>query len=335
MSELQVETIRDKAALAGLAPAWRDLWARAGATPFQAPEWLLPWWDVFHPGALAAFAVWNGPALVGLGPLYVEDGPHGRRLLPVGISLSDHVDVLLDPSCAQAAAGAMAEAVARLGLPLQFVDLAPGTSGWRLPLPAGWFEQRGEGEPCPVLALSPGPEDGGGLPVCIPAARRRKVRMARHRAERRGEVHVERCGPEQSHTFLCLLSRLHGARWRDRGEAGVLDDDRVQQFHRAAASGLLGAGLAEALVLRIGGVVAGCYYGLKDASRSYAYIGGFDPEFARESPGAILLGQAIGDAARRGSVEFSFLRGAEAYKYEWGAQDRHNGWRLLAPSGHG
>jgi CelD/BcsL family acetyltransferase involved in cellulose biosynthesis len=38
----------------------------------------------------------------------------------------------------------------------------------------------------------------------------------------------------------------------------------------------------------------------------------------------ILIGHAIEEAAREGARDFDFLRGQEAYKYEWGAQDRWN-----------
>ena len=40
------------------------------------------------------------------------------------------------------------------------------------------------------------------------------------------------------------------------------------------------------------------------------------------SPGALLLEHAIGEAVRTAAGEFDFLRGAEAYKYRWGARDR-------------
>ncbi|RUX44983.1 GNAT family N-acetyltransferase, partial [Mesorhizobium sp. M7A.F.Ca.CA.002.09.1.1] len=55
---------------------------------------------------------------------------------------------------------------------------------------------------------------------------------------------------------------------------------------------------------------------------AYAYLGGFDPAYAEESPGAILIGHAIVESIREDAREFDFLRGQEAYKYGWGAADR-------------
>ncbi|TIX69389.1 MAG: glycosyl transferase, partial [Mesorhizobium sp.] len=92
---LRSEIIDDPAALEALAPRWRELWAHSRtATPFQCPAWLVPWWRTFAPGELATIAVWRGDDLVGLAPLYLEHTTSGSKLLPVGISLSDYLDVL-------------------------------------------------------------------------------------------------------------------------------------------------------------------------------------------------------------------------------------------------
>ena len=52
---------------------------------------------------------------------------------------------------------------------------------------------------------------------------------------------------------------------------------------------------------------------------------------ARESPGAILLGELIAWALAEGWRELHFLRGDEDYKYAWGATDRFNAARRLLP----
>jgi CelD/BcsL family acetyltransferase involved in cellulose biosynthesis len=75
--------------------------------------------------------------------------------------------------------------------------------------------------------------------------------------------------------------------------------------------------------------VVGAYYGFHHGGRAYAYLGGFDPEYAYESPGSILIGHALSEGIREGGREFDFLRGGEAYKYSWGAIDRWTSKRVL------
>lgn len=68
------------------------------------------------------------------------------------------------------------------------------------------------------------------------------------------------------------------------------------------------------------------------SGRAYGYLSGFDPAYAFESPGTILLDHAIREAAREGCSEFNFLRGQEPYKYAWRAKDRWTSKRIIAPA---
>ena len=122
---------------------------------------------------------------------------------------------------------------------------------------------------------------------------------------------------------------LHGARWRTRKEPGVLSDRRVLAFHRAAISCLAAEGVVRLYGLRVAERLAATYYGFLDRGRAYVYLTGFDPTFSFESPGTLLLGHAINEAWRMGAREFHFLRGAEKYKYTWGAVDRFNQRRVF------
>ncbi|NNM71845.1 GNAT family N-acetyltransferase [Enterovirga aerilata] len=315
---LAAALVEDEAGLEALGPQWWDLWRRCPvATPFQSPAWLLPWWGAFRPGRLCAVVVRDERQLVALAPVYLEVGPLGRRLLPIGIGITDYLDVLLDPETPEAAA-ALVDAAADL-VPdwdvWELEELMPGAAALGLPAPPRTIEESAEQSACPVLVLA------GEVPV--PAGKRRKFRMAENRVARRGGE-VASIGPDGVPHFLDHLIRLHGARWASRGEDGVLADDPVRRFHAAALPQLVAAGLARLTTLTIESRVVGAYYGLHHGRRAYAYLGGFDPDFAFESPGTVLVGGAIEAARQEGATEFHFLRGREAYKYEWGAVDRWN-----------
>jgi CelD/BcsL family acetyltransferase involved in cellulose biosynthesis len=319
------ETIEDPAHLAALAPEWWDLWRRAeSVTPFQSPAWLIPWWRHFHPGELFSVAVRDAGRLVALAPFYIEDGEQGRRILPVGISISDYLDVLIDPAVERDAGAALVahlrgRADAWDGWDLE--ELGPEAAALRLPTPDDCDETAHGQSACPVLVL---PTEVDELGHHVPARKLRKLRMARNRAERRGETIVRRIADADAPAFLQTLFGLHDARWHSRGEDGLLGDARVRRFQEEALPELVAAGFVRLYAVDIGGRIAGAYYGFVHRGRAYAYLGGFEPEFAYESPGTILLGHALEEAVREGAREFHFLRGREAYKYEWGAVDRWN-----------
>lgn len=318
MTVLDPALIADDAALLALEPAWARLWARCpDATPFQHPAWVLPCWQVFGTGRPRVAVLRDeGGELLGLLPLYglLEEG----KVLPIGAGLADYVDALIAPDAPRDAAATLLHTALRgCDLPCHLPDLPPGAAlRDARPLP-GWQAETLETEPCPVLTIGH-----------TPARQLRKLRMSRHRADRIGGWWIS---DAPTATLFDHLIRLHGARWTARGEAGVLADAHVQSFHRIALPRLDEAGLLRLRALELGGRIAAVIYALTSPSRIYCYLGGFDADFAFESPGTLLLGAMLEEAAGEGIVECHFLRGGEAYKYAWGAADRINALRVLAP----
>ncbi|HEY7298795.1 MAG TPA: GNAT family N-acetyltransferase [Xanthobacteraceae bacterium] len=325
---LTSELIRDATALAALETQWWRLWTRVpSATPFQSPAWLLPWWRAFAPGELSVVAVRSAGRLVALACCYIETGARGRRILPMGISVTDYHDVLIDPEFADPAAAVLASSMTQADWDeWEFGEIAPGAQAFRLPTPSGCVETVEPGSACPVLALPDRPE---ALRETYPARKRRSLRLARNRAARRGRLIITSADAQTAVEMFEELVRLHCARWSDCGETGVLADPPIQQFHRDAVPRLLSAGLIRLCVLRIADQMSAAYYGFLHRSRAYGYLTGFDPAYKYESPSVILLDHVIAQALKDGAREFHFLRGREPYKYGWGAVDRWNKRRVF------
>ncbi|HEY3777185.1 MAG TPA: GNAT family N-acetyltransferase [Rhizomicrobium sp.] len=315
--------------LPAFVPEWRDLWTRCGHTPFQSPDWLVPWWDVFAPGALRILVLRAGDRLVAVAPLYGEKSGGSARLLPLGVSLSDYHDVLIDSDRVSGKETWFADALAAMDnvAECEFPELAPGAEALRLTAPEDWSDTRAPASVCPVLTL---PAKSDELRLHVRPSRLRHVKTAHRRAARRGDAVLIEGDSDNVEALLSELVRLHQERWQRGGEPGVFADSRVAEFHAAALPGLMEQNLARLYALEIGGKTAGVYYGFVWRGRAYAYLCGYDPAFSFESPGAILIGHAIEEAVREGAREFDFLRGGESYKYDWGAQDRHNTRRVLA-----
>lgn len=315
------------AELAAIEAEWWQLWRAAAATPFQSPAWLLPWWRAFSPGRLATVTVRQDGRLVGLAPLYLEAESDHRRLLPLGISVSDYLDVLLHPGASAAAGRQLVAAVSRLESwrDWEWPDLAPDAAVLALDPPPRWQSTVERSSPCMVIDLSPG-KDGADA---IPRSRQRKLRMARHRAERRGRLGFLEADATNVDHLAARLIELHGACWAARGEPGVLADPRFQDFLRDSAPRLLEAGMLRLHAVSIDDRIVAVLMGLHHAGRSYAFLSGFDPEFAHESPGSVALGRFLQQAVRDGAREIDLLRGDEAYKAQWGARPRFNMRRIF------
>ncbi len=314
------------AALHALAPQWTALWRRAGSPPFQSPDWLLPWWDAFGTGRPRVAASWSGGALTGLLPMYLLDEGAERKLLPLGVGITDYQDALLDPALPPGAADALLHAALARGdgaTSCALPDLPPGAALRGAALPAGWTETALPDTPCPVLTLADG----------VPAGTLRNVRQARHRAGRQGPWSAGVARPEEACAAWDELLRLHDARWTAQGQpGGVLGDPAVRAFHAAAIPRLAASGTLRVQTVRFGARAVAAYHTLAAPDGLYFYLSGFDAAEAFVSPGTLLLGHVVEQAVRDGVRALHFLRGGEPYKYAWGAKDRWNSGRLLRPT---
>jgi CelD/BcsL family acetyltransferase involved in cellulose biosynthesis len=322
---LQARSIGDDASLEALVGDWWDLWRRCPtATPFQSPAWLIAWWRAFRPGTLATLAAYHEDRLMGLAPFYCEEGELGRRLLPLGISISDYLDVLLDPACRDLAAASLASGALRLPMPWErweLEELAPEAAGREMPCPVGCRAEMSEQALCTVLIL---PETLDALASRVSRRKRRRLALARNRADRIGGFEVTTVGADAAPEFVDELIRLHRSRWQRRGEAGVLADERVGAFHKGVAPELHRRGLARFYLGTIGGRAVAALYTLRRGERLMLYLAGFDPEHSFESPGQLLVAHVVEAALAEGMREVHFLRGREAYKYEWNPVERVN-----------
>jgi CelD/BcsL family acetyltransferase involved in cellulose biosynthesis len=310
-----IGVVTTEAGLAALWPAWQALWQRVPhAWPFTAPAWLHPWWRAFGTGCPVIAFAHDRLGLTGLLPLYRL----GDKLLPMGVGCSDYFDALLAPeapsdlSSRLLAAALEAVEAPRCDLP----ELPPNARLLCAETPPGWQDHTWDASPCPVLKLLPEP--------AIPKRTRRDLRQARHRAERAGGWCVEQADAARLPDLLDELVILHTRRWRSCGEPGVFADPQARFFHQQAAPLLLRQGVLRLQAIRLCGRIAAVNHALLMEGRICFYLAGFDPGAAFESPGTILLGHMLEEAAREGRSEAHFLRGNEAYKFSWGGVERRN-----------
>ena len=306
-----------------LVPEWRVLWHRVpDATPFQSPEWLLPWWRCFGNGAPVVLTAREDGQLIAVLPLYQLDEAGCRKLLPIGISLSDYLDALVDSNDPGAAGELLASLLDVPGWEECYIpDLPPRAALLAARCPGRLTVHRSAGETCPVLAL---PAAVAELREVVPRKTLRDLRQARRRAAAAGRVEAIRADASTVSGFMQDFFRLHEGRWQPIAGHGVCADPVVRDFHLTAAQRMLDAGMLRLYVLRVGNSTAAAYYGFTAKRTAYAYLSGFDPEFAELSPGTQIVAHAIEEAIREGALEFHFLRGGEAYKHAWGAVDRPN-----------
>lgn len=225
---VECELVRCSLRLEELEEDWRDVWnSLPDATPFQSPDWLLPWWKHYGEGQLFSFAFWDGARLVGLAPLQIfrSAADSRRKLFLLGTGNSDYMDVLFDPAWRQPCLSALFSEIRkwsdcwdvcsfqRLRRASPLMDELDDTSGWRV--------QNGEQTPCVAIDLHD--------------LRHGSVMLKRSQSYGRKlqRVHpysFEEAQPETLDEFSDALERLHQQRWRAEGCRGALSSARDPQF---------------------------------------------------------------------------------------------------------
>lgn len=321
------EVLRTTRELEAFETMWRSLWNEdPNATPFQHPDWLLPWWHQFgqsEPRAeLQAVVVRRKGKPVAFLPfyLYLEPLSGERQLLPVGVGTSDYLDGIFAPGCGGAEVG-----TALNGLREE--------AGWDTMI-AG--QLRPQSALCRALELASGARPflsdrcwrmPANRITNFPPANRHKIINYRNRAARVGALELRVAGVPTWEECFDELVRLHTTRWRDSGRPGVLADARVLAWHREAIPRLQASGLLRLYSLCARGEILAVAYSLVDpAGRPgrtlYYYLPAYALARADLHPGTLLLGLAIENAAEEGVEWIDLLRGDEAYKKLWHAEAR-------------
>lgn len=305
--------------LSSLEGEWADLATRCPqATPFQHPGWVLPWQEHFGSGDLFVLAVRSGGMLRALLPLFLHEWSGRRQLTMLGTGISDYLDVLVEPEMAAESVAALlayvAECRGRWDV-CSWQDLPEG-SPLLCGTPAEFAPVVTDAERCVALTL---PETRSAFLLSLPHGLQRNIRRYTDRLTTLGELRFEtQSGDEEHGTAMDDLFVLHGNRWSDRGEQGVLHDARVQSFHRAAARNLSRIGALRLYRVSLDGRPIAVVYGYAWRGTFYSYLGGFASDLKACSPGTVILAYAMQQALEEGVRVWDFLRGEETYKFTWG-----------------
>lgn len=325
---MTIEELTSIEQLQSIEDLWIDLWQRdRSATPFQSPHWALPWFRHFGSGEILTVIAREKDRLEALAPTIIlrdDDDPSESLGILMGTGHTDYLDML---STSAAPVDAMLTRLAEADCAMwDFQQLRESSLLLTSPAPSHREDIVENQDACLVLSI----EGAGEALANITSSHfRKKLRYYRRSLEREGTVTFTTPTAETLDAFMLALFDLHGARWKVRGLPGMLADSVDRSFHREVARCMLGAGALRMHAMHLNDRIIAIFYGFAHHGTVYYYLGGYDPALERLSPGTIVVAHAIEQAAGEGATTFDFLRGAEDYKYAWGARDRWNRRRQL------
>ncbi|WP_425423586.1 GNAT family N-acetyltransferase [Streptomyces megasporus] len=328
---LRVTLCRDPARFAALAAPWDDLHGRCrAATPFQRHAWLYSWWLSYGlSGRLRLALVHRGDELVGAAPLMSAFRPL-PVLVPLGGAITDFCDVLLDDSCAEEAADALARGLYRAAR-TAVIDLREVRPGGRAELLYDhWPGPRRRLTDSVCLELPGVPMDD--LVARMPAGAARRMRGKLRRLDRAG-VESRVVPAREVPAAVTTLLRLHVLQWQGRGITPEHLRPRFAEHLIRSLTAMAGDGAARLTEYRVDNRVVAVNALLLSSDLVGGYLYGAHPELrAKVDLAAMLLRNDSSCAAETGRRVLSLLRGTEPYKSHWRPEAVANRRLLLAHS---
>jgi CelD/BcsL family acetyltransferase involved in cellulose biosynthesis len=293
---------------------WTRL-AAASGNLFASWEWNELWWRHYGRGRTLRLAVSRraDEEIDAIVPLFVWSRRPLRILRLIGHGHGD----LLGPVCRHDDAETAAE-VLRLALAGEPYDVFVGDwvaadRDWAGILGGRVVRRTGY----PILRFA---EPSWGEFLTSQSTRFRKsVRYARNRLERNHEVSYRYADAATLERDLDTAFRLHRARFGEH--AGCLFCGDHEAFQREFAALALERGWLRLLLLEADGTPVCCEYGFFFQDAYFAYQGGRDPAWDRESVGFLLEVESIRRTLEEGAAEYRFLGGEEEYKYRYPTED--------------
>lgn len=291
----------------------------AAMLPMQQADWLTAAQRCLQaPGTGAELAPWSttlGLVATGWPP----------RLLPAGAQETGEPCDL--PVCGAAELDAAVARLARQPRPLRLPRM-PAQSPTLAALRAA-FRGRGlvwarPAAGTPFVTLGPQWHD----PLApFNAGRRSDFRRAQRQAEKLGRVTCEVHTAVDPATLDRLLDEAYAVEARSwKGEQGsaLALDARLGPFFRQYAHAAMPAGHLQLAFLRVDEQAVAMQIALRWAERLWLLKIGYDPAYARCSPGSLLMLHVLGDAARQGLRSCELLGRTEPWTALWASEQREH-----------
>lgn len=327
---VQVVVVHDFAALASRAGQWNRLAERACTnTVFQTYQCHASWWSAFgHDRRLLVLLAETGGELVGVAPLMLSEqrvlGFAQRVVEFIGARSFDYCDFIVDRERPEVLAllvrtlGQGEAAFDQLYL-RDIPDTSPTIGELR-----SLFGNRGLATDVRVLYEAPtrlfnDPESDRQL------LNKKSLKRHYNHFKNSGELEFRNCASaDEALGYLDGFFEQHVRRRTVTDTPSVFEDERMRSFFRELVRTLAPRGWLLFSVVLFNGKAIAMHFGFEYGNRIIWYKPAFDLDYARHSPGEVLIRYLLEYALERKVSEFDFTIGAEAFKYRFANHTRSN-----------
>lgn len=295
----------------------REHWARLtedATNIFATLEWNELWWRHYGRGRELRLAVYrSGDRVEAIVPLFVWSERPLRVLRLLGHGHGDLLGPICEDDDPATAARALRAALATTRHDVFVADWVAGDRHWAQALGGRVLRTTGY----PILEF--GDRSWEGLLAGASVRLRKTIRHSRNRLERDHDLRFRSTDETTLEADLDCVFRLHRARFGKHQGCHFCRD--YEPFQREFAALALERGWLRLVVLEVDEQAVAVDFGFRFGNAHFAYQGGRDPAWEKESLGFVLEVETIRRALEEGASEYRFLGGEEAYKYRFPTRD--------------
>lgn len=332
------DVLADVGAVEAIVPEWRELAVASAHSPFESPDWLMPWYRHYAGGARPHVLTWRVDGrLVAVAPLVASRTRQlGTALTEVhfwagfGQALRGQVDVLATDQHRGPVLAALGEWLrdgpVRWDV-LNALRLPPGSA---TPVAlqvagaaAGWRTVRLTGVVRSVTYVIDLPVDLEGWAGHLGPKARHNMRTEERRFTKAGGAFEQRMDPGVAGDAVGAVRRLMAARWGGE-ELDFGPDPAFEPFLVDAFGALLGSGAMWVDLARDDSGIRACLVTFALNGRAVALVMGvsYDDDVRKMSLGKQLFDRSISEAVQRGCATYDFLWAGGYKESFWHAEPR-------------
>jgi CelD/BcsL family acetyltransferase involved in cellulose biosynthesis len=308
---LEVERCDSVSAIAG---EWEQLAERVSASPFVWPGWFEAWEQAFAKTPLEVMTARRAGRLVGVMPILHR---RGAVAAPVNWHTPAFAPLTQDEDVLDFLARAI---IAEHGawVDVSFLD----REGPELPAFRREAEQAKRRVVQRTIARQPYIDTSGDpdeYEATLPRKQRKELARLRRRLEEAGSLEIEFAGDRGR--LADLLDEgfaIEGSGWKATKGTAISSQPETDTFYRRVAGWAAEHGWLRLAFLRLDGRALAFDLCLEAHGTAYVLKGGFDPEYRRFGPGAVLTHESLKRAFAEPAIRsYEFLGSADDYKLAW------------------
>jgi len=323
---LSVQEIADPSGLDVLRPDWDRLLAECpDPSVFLSYEWFRPWWKSFGRGKLALYAVRDQGDLIGLAPLARRRWPGGLPLVGLRSLTNEHssrYDWLIHKERLDEVVAALAARLAEQDSwhLLEFTYVPDGSAAMaaleREASARGWRVRRVVHGASPSIPIQ---GDWSEYFARLPKSLRGHLRKAERMLREAGEPSLVAVrAAEGLPEILSRAFALEAMGWKGRRGTAIVSSEATRGFYSELAALQAEKGRLALYFLKLGETEVAFRYGLEYGGAFSSVKIGYNPQYARFSPGKVLLQKILEELfSKPNCTRYDMLGTCVPWKMEW------------------